>query len=146
MVSIELTPEHGYAIATAAASVILVQYLGFKAGSMRKVADVPYPYLYADRAEADKNPTKKIYNCYQRAHQNTLETYPGFLVFFTASAIKYPLFASVAGMTFLVGRYFYATGYWTGNPQNRMRGWLQYFGFFGLLGATVKVAYELITA
>ncbi|KAI8588244.1 hypothetical protein BDZ88DRAFT_422465 [Geranomyces variabilis] len=141
---LQLTQEHGYALAVAASSALLLQYLAAKAGSLRKKADVPYPYMYAERSVAEKNPIANKHNCYQRAHQNTLEAYPVFLVLFTITAIKYPLIASGAGATWIAGRIAYAQGYYTGNPAQRQRGVFGYLGLLTLLGASVKTCFDLI--
>lgn len=37
---------------------------------------------------SDKN---QVFNCIQRAHQNTLEVYPQWLVFQTIAALVYPV-------------------------------------------------------
>ncbi|KAI9096554.1 hypothetical protein DFS34DRAFT_594462 [Phlyctochytrium arcticum] len=142
--TITLTPDHGWAIATATASVFVLSYFAFKAGGMRKKAGVPYPYLYADRAEAEASPVKKLYNCYQRAHQNTLENYPAFLALLATSSIEYPRFAAACGATWLIGRITYAHGYYSGQPERRNRGAFAYLGWFGMIGASFKVAYDLI--
>ncbi|CAJ0902608.1 11537_t:CDS:2 [Entrophospora sp. SA101] len=72
--------------------------------------------VYATNEEAEKDKNKFIFNCYQRAHQNTLETYPQFLFLLTFSRVAY------------------AKGYQTGDPVKRGRG---RFGTIGLLGLLV---------
>ncbi|TPX57366.1 hypothetical protein SpCBS45565_g08214 [Spizellomyces sp. 'palustris'] len=143
--TVAFRPEHGYVLGVAASTVILLQYLGFKAGSMRKKAGVPYPYLYADRAEAEAQPIKKLYNCYQRAHQNTLENYPSFLLLLGAAGISYPIFATACGVSWIVGRLLYAHGYYTGTPARRLQGSIHLLGMVGLLGATVKTIWNMVT-
>ncbi len=66
-------------------------YLGFKVGSMRKKLGVEYPAMYADRSEAAGDKNKLLFNCYQRGHQNALESYPQFLAFLLIGGIKYPV-------------------------------------------------------
>ncbi|KAI8893951.1 hypothetical protein BC833DRAFT_606730 [Globomyces pollinis-pini] len=80
MVQITLDSTHAYPLAVAVFSGFVVQYLGAKVSGARKRANVPYPYMYATREEAEKEPTKHLFNCAQRAHQNTLENYPQFLM------------------------------------------------------------------
>ncbi|KND01272.1 uncharacterized protein SPPG_03082 [Spizellomyces punctatus DAOM BR117] len=142
--TVTLGPEHGYVLGVAASTVILLQYLGFKAGSMRKKAGVPYPSLYADRAEAEAQPIKKLYNCYQRAHQNTLENYPSFLLLLGTAGISYPLFATACGATWVIGRLLYAHGYYSGRPERRLQGSIHILGLLGLFGASVKTIWDIV--
>ncbi|KAI8824881.1 uncharacterized protein EV422DRAFT_236550 [Fimicolochytrium jonesii] len=146
-----VTPEHGYALGVAAASALTLQWLAFKVGGARKAANVPYPYMYAERSEIDKDVEKDvkknkkhIFNCTQRAHQNTLEVYPVFLVLYATTALTQPLYASVCGATWVVSRVLYATGYATGDPKKRLRGSFGYLGLLGLLGGAAKVVYDLV--
>ncbi|KAJ3046037.1 Microsomal glutathione S-transferase 3 [Rhizophlyctis rosea] len=139
-----LTADHGYVLITAVSAVLITEFLGGAAGGQRKKAGVPYPYLYADKAEAEKDRKKMIYNCYQRAHQNTLEKLPLFYVLLTGASIEHPQLAALAGGVWVVSRLAYAKGYHTGEPGKRQYGAFGYFGLFALLGATLKTAYNLI--
>lgn len=100
--------------------------------------------VYADKAECDTDPQKKLFNCYQRAHQNTLENYPHFIILLGISAINYPNHSAIGGLVWLVGKYFYATGYFTGTPANRNRGAFSYLGLFLMLGCSIMTCYEII--
>ncbi|KAH6565114.1 hypothetical protein BASA82_001109 [Batrachochytrium salamandrivorans] len=135
---ITLTPDHGYLIGVAVASTLFITSLGFKVSGARSKAKVPYPYMYAEVAEAEKDKSKHIFNCTQRAHQNTLEGYPTFLVLLGCAALEHPLYAAISGAIWIVGKYFYAQGYSTGDPKKRMRGALAYVGLFALLGMSIK--------
>ncbi|RIA96347.1 hypothetical protein C1645_815528 [Glomus cerebriforme] len=146
MVQIEIANEFGYVIITGISSVFLVTYLAFKVGGARRRAGVPYPYLYAPKEECDKDEKKMIFNCYQRAHQNTLEVYPGFLFTLIVSGIKYPILASVGGGIWILGRLFYSWGYQSGDPAKRRRGVFGYFGSLILLGTTAATAFSLLTS
>ena len=68
---------------------------------------------------SDEHP---LFNCYQRAHQNTLEFVPYFYSSLFFAGLKYPIASAVCGATFAVGRIAYALGYSTGNPENRIYG------------------------
>jgi glutathione S-transferase len=84
----------------------------------RKKYNVPYPALYASGDdEASRN-----FNCVQRAHQNTLENLPLFLVMQLLLAQAYPLTAAVLGFFWGVGRIMYGLGYATGDPSKRTPG------------------------
>ena len=149
-----LQPAHGYVFSVAIASGLFMTYLGIKVAGQRKAAGVPYPYgmsssltitVYADKAEAETDPAKKVFNCYQRAHQNTLEGYPIFLTLLAIAAIDTPVVAAASGLIWIVGKYFYAQGYYTGVPANRTRGSFSYIGLFTLLGCAIKTSYDLIS-
>ncbi|CAJ0634027.1 16562_t:CDS:2 [Entrophospora sp. SA101] len=128
MAKIEISDDFGYVILTGVASIILTIYLSFSVVSARKKYNVKYPILYATNEEAEKDKNKFIFNCYQRAHQNTLETYPQFLFFnFRNNTI-------VLYHYYYLGRVAYAKGYQTGDPVKRGRG---RFGTIGLLGLLV---------
>ncbi|KAG8013559.1 Transmembrane protein 50A [Nibea albiflora] len=78
-------PSHfGYVIFTYLYSWIMLAYLAVKVGLARKKYDVKYPAMYSDK--------EQVFNCIQRAHQNTLEIYPQWLVFQTIAALVYPFF------------------------------------------------------
>lgn len=100
--------------------------------------------MYAEKSEAETDPEKKIFNCYQRAHQNTLENYPAFLIYLGISGIRYPTVSAVGGLVWLVGRYFYALGYYTGTPSKRNQGAFAYLGLLVMLGCSVMTIYELV--
>lgn len=115
-----LPPEYGYVIGNAVASSFLLTYLGMQVMKARQEFGVDYPSLYADRAEAEKDPKKKLFNCYQRAHQNALETYPVYLFSLFIGGLKHPLIASGASLVYLLGRFIYAQGYYSGTTLIRL--------------------------
>ena len=47
------------------------------------------------------------FNCYQRAHQNTLEFTPFYLALVLTGGLRHPLFAGGAGAVYLVSRQSY---------------------------------------
>lgn len=61
----------------------------------------PTLLVYADMATAEADPKKKLFNCYQRAHQNYLENYSSFLVVLFSGGIKHPIASAVAGALYL---------------------------------------------
>ena len=137
-------PEYGYVIGTAFASSLLMTYFGIKVGQARTKYDVPYPAMYADRSECDKDKSKLVFNCIQRAHQNALETYPIFLSFLLVGGLKHPLIASSAGLIWILGRYIYAQGYYTGDPTKRYRGGFHILGLFAVQLCGVSLALSLL--
>merc|ERR1712002_20528 len=109
---------------------------GMRVGMARKKFDVPYPAMYSD-----KDP---VFNCYQRAHQNTLENYPQFLVVLFVGGLYNPVVAAVGGLIWCVGRIVYALGYYTGDPKKRVGGSFGYIGLFAMLYCTIRFATALL--
>ncbi|XP_033967472.1 microsomal glutathione S-transferase 3b [Pseudochaenichthys georgianus] len=137
MVMLTVLPSNfGYAIFTYLYSWIMLGYLAVKVGGARKKFDVKYPTMYSD--------THQVFNCIQRAHQNTLEVYAQWLVFQTIAALVYPLSASVLGAIWVTSRFSYAWGYYTGDPSKRMYGAYGYIGFFGVIFLSISVALQLL--
>ena len=60
---------------------------------------VQYPKLYAEGTNA----VSVKFNCTQRAHQNTMENLPVFLIMQVLLAQAYPLLASALGVAWAVG-------------------------------------------
>ncbi|KAJ3613188.1 hypothetical protein NHX12_019440 [Muraenolepis orangiensis] len=134
---LQLLPANfAYVIFTYLFSWIMLCYLGFKVGGARKKYDVKYPTMYSDK--------EQVFNCIQRAHQNTLEVYPQWLVFQTIAALVYPLAASVLGVIWVTSRFSYAWGYYTGNPAKRMNGAYGYIGYLGVIILSISVALQLL--
>lgn len=105
-------------------------------GKARKKFNIPYPTMYS--------PDNVQFNCIQRAHQNTLENYPQFLVLLLLGGLEWPVVSAGAGIVYLAGRIAYAQGYYTGDPKKRMRGGFGLLGLLPLLGATVHLGLRLI--
>ncbi|KAL5010622.1 hypothetical protein ScPMuIL_012927 [Solemya velum] len=97
---------------------------------------VPYPNMYSDHS--------LMFNCIQRAHQNTLEVYPMFLVLLIFGGLQYPKLSAVCGVIWIVSRVFYALGYYTGDPEKRKWGTFGYIGMLILLIINVKFALNLL--
>ncbi|XP_072532880.1 microsomal glutathione S-transferase 3b [Salminus brasiliensis] len=131
-----LPTNFGYVILTYLYSWTMLTYLAVKVGGARKKHNVKYPTMYSDKDD--------LFNCFQRAHQNTLEVYPQWLVFQTIAALVYPTVASVLGVIWVTSRFSYAWGYYTGNPAKRMNGSYGYIGLFGVIILSISVALQLL--
>eukprot|EP00698_Gefionella_okellyi_P018044 TRINITY_DN5377_c0_g1_i1.p1 TRINITY_DN5377_c0_g1~~TRINITY_DN5377_c0_g1_i1.p1 ORF type:complete len:140 (-),score=21.78 TRINITY_DN5377_c0_g1_i1:41-460(-) len=136
MVAIEIAPEYGYVILAGVATAFMNLFLGGKVSSARKLFKVPYPTMYS--VDNDK------FNCYQRAHQNMLETWPQILWMLAFGGIRFPVISSVAGLVWTVGRIVYAYGYYTFEPKNRSNGQFMYLGVIALLVTSVGTALQLL--
>ncbi|XP_071955213.1 glutathione S-transferase 3, mitochondrial-like [Antedon mediterranea] len=131
-----LSPHYGYVVLTALYSWVMVAFLGVKVGQARKKYGVKYPVMYDTK--------EPIFNCYQRAHQNTLEQVPHFLVFLLIGGIQHPIFSAVCGVIWVCSRFSYAYGYYTGDPEKRLNGVYGYVGLFGLLASTISFSLHLL--
>ncbi|KAG0754982.1 hypothetical protein G6F57_005874 [Rhizopus arrhizus] len=144
MVALIVPSEYGYVLGVAGLGAFHLVSLGMKVGKARKAAEVPYPYVYAEKAEAEKDPLKHVFNCVQRAHQNTLEMFPVYTTFLLIGGLKYPEISAGAGIVYLLGRALYASGYSTGSPDKRRRGVVGYLGFLTLIGTSSLTVYNLL--
>ncbi|CAF3385454.1 unnamed protein product [Rotaria socialis] len=142
LLTIVLSREHGYAAGVALSSWVVLQYMGINVMKARKRYNVEYPALYAP----DTNRHANIFNCIQRGHQNTLETYPQFLLMLGLGSIQYPLISSIGGAIWLISRIVYFHGYATGQPEKRQYSAFGYVGFFTMMGCAIRTIYNLVRA
>ncbi|CAN6465968.1 unnamed protein product [Victoria cruziana] len=115
--AVEIPKEYGYVVLVLAIYSLFNFWMAFQVGMARKRYKVPYPTLYAIESE---NKDAKLFNCVQRGHQNSLEVMPIFFVLLLLGGARHPLVASGLGIVYIVARYFYFTGYSTGDPAKRL--------------------------
>ncbi|XP_018413527.1 PREDICTED: microsomal glutathione S-transferase 3-like [Nanorana parkeri] len=133
----DILPQNfAYVIFTFVYSYVLIMYLGINVGKARKKYGVKYPQMYSDK--------ENVFNCIQRAHQNTLEAYPTWLIFQLISGLAFPLASSVLGAIWVTSRFSYAHGYYTGDPEKRMKGAYGYIGLLGVLILSVVAGLQLL--
>ncbi|XP_073428466.1 glutathione S-transferase 3, mitochondrial-like [Dendrobates tinctorius] len=131
-----LPHDFGYVILTFIYSYVVLMYLGINVGRARKKYGIKYPQMYSDK--------ENVFNCIQRAHQNTLELYPAWLIFQLIAGLAFPLCASVLGAVWVTSRLSYARGYYTGDPEKRLRGGYGYIGLFGVVLLSLAAALQLL--
>ncbi|XWS46484.1 hypothetical protein CRYUN_Cryun14cG0071500 [Craigia yunnanensis] len=120
-----LGKEYGYVAIVVVVYCILNMWMGFQVAKARKKYKVYYPTLYALESE---NKDAKLFNCVQRGHQNSLEMMPMFFILMVLGGMAHPCICAALGLVYIVTRYFYFTGYASGDPQNRLN--IGYFFFF----------------
>ncbi|KAG2033003.1 hypothetical protein BDR03DRAFT_711858 [Suillus americanus] len=117
--SIVLPPGFGYVAAGLVSTAWVLGWQMLVVGKHRKKSGIKYPQLYAEKAEADASKEAYLFNCAQRAHQNTLEHMPIIVVTTLVTAMKYPVFAGYACGLWALSRILYTLGYTTGDPAKR---------------------------
>ncbi|XP_077240009.1 uncharacterized protein LOC143880915 [Tasmannia lanceolata] len=143
MATVELHKEFGWVVAVLVLYVILNTYMFIQVYVARKKYNVPYPTLYAIESE---NPNAKLFNCVQRGHQNSLEMMPIFFVLLLLGGVQHPWISVGFGLFYVVTRFFYFTGYSTGNPDNRLQiGEWNLLALLGHLALTMSFGIHLLT-
>jgi glutathione S-transferase len=106
----------------------------------RKKYDVKYPNLYAPAGHKHA----EAFNSAQRAHQQTLEGLPYFLMQLLVVGLYYPLFAAACGGLWNVGKIVYGYGYAKNGPTGRhVGGLIGHLGDMPLQVALFKIVYDL---
>ncbi|KIJ66631.1 hypothetical protein HYDPIDRAFT_174655 [Hydnomerulius pinastri MD-312] len=143
---IVLPAGFGYVGAALVSTVWVMAWQMILVGRHRKRSGVNYPQLYAEKAEAAASKEAYLFNCAQRAHQNTLEHMPIILVTTLVTAVKYPVLAAAACGFWSLSRILYTIGYTTGDPakRNTRGGILGEIPLFGLFFGSTYTAYQLI--
>jgi len=95
-------------------SILLVSWKSMKVAEARRDFKVPVPLTHSE--------TSMTFNCIYRALQSTLELYPQYLFLLLTGGLEMPYFCSLGGLIWILGRYVYAKGYYTGDPRRRANG------------------------
>ncbi|KAI9830084.1 MAG: hypothetical protein M1826_005077 [Phylliscum demangeonii] len=119
---LELSTDIGYVALTAVSSLVLTNWMTYWVGGYRSLAKVPYPAAYASNESAQTDPKLYAFNCAQRAHSNTVDAYPGFLLSLALGGLQFPKVAAGLGMAWIVARVMYANGYANGKPGDNGAG------------------------
>ena len=83
--------RYGAVMATAAFSAGMVQWAAINVAIARKKYGIKYPKMYEGTDDS-------VFDCVQRAHQNTLEYLPSFLSLLMLNGIAAPYSTAVVGM------------------------------------------------
>ncbi|KVI03016.1 microsomal glutathione S-transferase 3-like [Cynara cardunculus var. scolymus] len=142
---VELLPkEFGFVVLTIIAYCFLNVFMQIQVGRARKKYNVPYPILYATEADSKDY---KIYNCIQRGHQNSLEVLPIFFILMVLGGLRHPITCSVLGVVYIVSRFFYFTGYASGDPKGRLPlGKYNVIAILGLMFINIWFGVSLLMA
>ncbi|TFK30847.1 membrane-associated proteins in eicosanoid and glutathione metabolism [Coprinopsis marcescibilis] len=130
----------GYVGAALVSTAWLIIGQSFTVSAARKNAKIDYPQMYASTAQQKESKEALIFNCAQRAHQNTLENLPIVWISTIVSGLQYPVLSASACALWVVSRIFYTRGYITGDPKKRV-GPVYMVGTFSLLGSFLAASY-----
>lgn len=135
-------------VAAALLSIVpVLQYQVVTVARARVKSGIKYPQAYASKEEQEASKDALIFNCVQRAHQNTLENLPIIVMTTVISAIRYPTYAAIGCGMWSFLRIVYTMGYSTGIPRRRGLGSLSSLSLQTLLGVLAgKVVFDLIRA
>mmetsp|Transcript_52737 Transcript_52737/g.115630 ORF Transcript_52737/g.115630 Transcript_52737/m.115630 type:complete len:144 (+) Transcript_52737:43-474(+) len=114
----QIPDEFGYVVITVATSWLMNTFLTVQVAMARKKFNVQYPALYAEKGHAHADE----FNCVQRAHQNTLESWGPVTILALVNGLVYPVVSAGLFALWQVGRIIYGIGYAKGGPTGRMAG------------------------
>ncbi|XP_052239953.1 microsomal glutathione S-transferase 3-like isoform X2 [Dreissena polymorpha] len=132
-----ISSDYGYVIIVICSTWVLLNWLEGRVFQAHRKYEVPYPKMYIE-------PYNHVFNCIQRAHLNTLEGYPTFLVFIVFGGLIYPRLNAIAGVIWVAARVAYAMGYYTGDPEKRMWGAFGYIGLLIMLVSNIILGLKLL--
>ncbi|XP_071113138.1 glutathione S-transferase 3, mitochondrial-like [Haliotis cracherodii] len=139
-VSVEIQSDFGYVVLVIVATWVLLNWLGLQVVKARRKYEVNYPIMYCTDTFGDGH----MFNCVQRAHQNTLEVYPVTLVLLIFGGLEFPKVSAFCGVVWILSRVVYAYGYYTGDPSKRTRGTFGYAGLLVLLVNSIIFALDIL--
>ncbi|KAG8790864.1 hypothetical protein FRC17_008845, partial [Serendipita sp. 399] len=102
-VSFTLPTNYALVAAVGLSTSFLSAYQSILSIRYRIKAKIRHPQYYAELKQTQEDPNALKFNCAQRAHENTLEHLPIFLVTLAWSGIRYPLTSSALGFSWIIG-------------------------------------------
>ncbi|KAG1902732.1 uncharacterized protein F5891DRAFT_1143277 [Suillus fuscotomentosus] len=144
--SIAFPSSFGYVAAGLVSTAWVLGWQALVVGGHRKKSGIKYPQLYAEKAEADASKEALLFNCAQRAHQNTIEHMPIIIVTTLTTSMRHPVLAGYACGLWALSRVLYTLGYTTGDPvkRNTRGGILGELPLFVLLLGSTYTAFDLL--
>ncbi|CAG0886785.1 unnamed protein product [Cyprideis torosa] len=109
-------PEYGFVLVVTMLSVMFLLVMARIVGRQRGIFNVHPPKMHDEKYPE--------FNCYVRAHQNTVEFYPTFVVALLISGLGFPVSSAWLGIGWIVSRIAYFAGYVSGDVHNRMYGFI----------------------
>ncbi|KAI0931323.1 hypothetical protein AcV5_005164 [Taiwanofungus camphoratus] len=143
-----LPQQFAYPAAAIVSTFWLTAFQTINVGNKRRASGIKYPQLYAEKAEAEASKEANIFNCAQRAHQNTLEYLPAVITSTLITSLKHPILGASLCGAWTAARFFYTIGYSTGDPTKR--NWLgsaviSTLGWLGLVLGSTWSAAQLVS-
>lgn len=127
----------------------MTNWLAQRTIGFRRQAKLPYPTPYASHEAQATDAKAYAFNCAVRAHANTLEQYPGFLVSLLIAGVQYPKTSAALGLAWVISRIHYATGYTNSKlgdgGAGRARGLWGFALQFVLQGLAGFAGYNMLT-
>ncbi|KAF9447958.1 membrane-associated proteins in eicosanoid and glutathione metabolism [Macrolepiota fuliginosa MF-IS2] len=111
--------DYHYVVASLSLPALILWGQVITVGRYRRRAKIDYPQMYADKAQAEANRDAHLFNCAQRAHQNTMEGLPLIVLSTAITGLSYPLVAAGACTFWAVTRIPFTFGYLSGDPKKR---------------------------
>ncbi|KAI0828940.1 membrane-associated proteins in eicosanoid and glutathione metabolism [Trametes gibbosa] len=149
LAGIVLPKEFAYPAAAVVSTFYLLFWQSVRVGGARRRAGIEYPQIYAEQAQVAAKKEAQIFNCAQRAHQNTLESIPIVISSTLIAGLVHPVAAASLCGIWVLSRIPYTIGYGTGDPKKRNIWGTAYVGIlstFGLIGTATATAVSLIRA
>ncbi|TFK99721.1 hypothetical protein BDV98DRAFT_570736 [Pterulicium gracile] len=145
---ITLDSGYKYLAGSLLSTVFLTMFQMMNVNKYRRLAKIPYPRVYAEKAEMEGNKIAVQYNCAQRAHANTLESLPNIFALSLITSLSMPRFAAAAVGVWTVGRVLYTIGYTTGDPnkRNTQGGFINMLALLSLVGTASYTVFQLFTS
>ncbi|KAF9015583.1 hypothetical protein BDQ17DRAFT_55087 [Cyathus striatus] len=140
MPTIILPEGYSYVCAALLSTVFVLFGQGTVVSRYRKRSGIEYPQMYAERSQANTSKDAHIFNCAQRAHQNTLENIPLIYLTTIITGFEFPIFAALTCASWCIARISYTRGYITGDPSERATT-LYKLSFIPLLGSLLVSVY-----